>query len=93
MAMNTPPTHSIEIAYPDELLQELDEQQLTRLASEAFYVRLYAEGKISSGHAGAMLGLTRSAFLDLLGHYGVSYFDEQTDLAEDMRAASTTGEQ
>ena len=56
-----------------------------RLAREVFYVRLYQEGKISSGRAGALLGLSRSDFLDLLSRYNVSYFDENTDLAEDLR--------
>jgi len=34
-----------------------------------------------------MLGISRSDFFDLLGRYGVSYFDEQTNLAEDLRNA------
>ena len=64
-----------------------EDDRAQRLACEAFYVRLYQEGKISSGRAGALLGLSRSDFLDLLGRYNVSYFDENTDLAEDVRNA------
>lgn len=79
--------HSLQIDYPADILGEMSAEQLEQLAREAFYVRLYEQGKISSGRAGAMLGMTRSDFLDLLGRYGVSYFDEHTDLQEDLRNA------
>ncbi len=75
----------VEIEYPAEILDEMSSEQVQRLAREAFYVRLYQEGKISSGRAGALLGISRTDFLDLLGKYGVSYFDDDTDLAEDLR--------
>lgn len=86
--MTIPPAEEIrrvEIEYPVEILDEMSSEQVQRLAREAFYVRLYQEGKISSGRAGALLGLSRSDFLDLLGRYNVSFFDESTDLAEDLR--------
>lgn len=89
--MATSPTHDntqkVEIEYPADLLNDMSGEQVQRLAREAFYVRLYAQGKISSGRAGAQLGLSRSDFLDLLSAYGVSYFDESADLAEDLRNA------
>jgi len=80
-------SHHIAFDYPDELLQVRNEAELLQLAQEAFYVRLYHQGAISSARAAALLGLGRVAFLDLLGAYGVSYFDEETDLAEDARNA------
>jgi predicted HTH domain antitoxin len=83
---------TIEIEFPAELLNELSGEQVRRLAREAFYVRLYEQGRISSGRAGALLGISRSDFLDLLGQYGVSYFDEETDLAADARNASQAHE-
>jgi predicted HTH domain antitoxin len=86
-------TRSVQIEYPADLSGELSDEQLARLAREAFYVRLYQQGVISSGRAGALLGMTRSDFLDLLGRYGVSYFDEYTDLADDLRNARRAQEQ
>jgi hypothetical protein len=80
-------THRIEFEYPDDLLGAINDAELQRIAREAFYVRLYQQGAISSGRAGALLGIGRVAFLDLLGAYGVSYFDEETNLAEDLRNA------
>jgi len=78
---------SLQIDFPADLLNEVSLEELQRVAREAFYVRLYEQGKISSGRAGAILGIGRSDFLDLLGRYGVSYFDEQTNLSEDLRNA------
>ena len=57
------------------------------IAQEALVVRLYDRGLISSGQGATMLTMTRSDFLDLLGTYGVSYFDEQIDFAEELRNA------
>ena len=80
-------THRLYVDYPADLLNEMSVQQIEQLAREAFYVRLYEQGKISSGRAGAQLGLSRVGFLDFLSRYGVSHFDDETDLAEDLRHA------
>lgn len=86
MASPTEPnTQRVEVEYPAEILDEMSSEQVQRLAREALMARLYQDGKVSSGRAGAFLGISRSDFLDLLGQYNVSYFDEQTDLAEDLR--------
>jgi predicted HTH domain antitoxin len=36
--------------------------------------RLFEEGKLSSGQAAEMVGLSKRAFIELLGKYGVSVF-------------------
>ena len=77
----------LEIECPAELLDtsEHAEARLRRLAQEAFLIRLYGLGEISSGRAAEMLQMSRRAFLDLLGRYGVSIFDEQADLEIEAR--------
>jgi len=80
-------TRHVDVAYPDSLLTNLSEEQVRVLAQEALYVRLYDRGLISSGEAATMLNLTRSDFLDLLGAYGVSYFDEHIDFDQEMTNA------
>ncbi len=76
----------VEVEYPDEALASgLDEAQIKALAREALYVRLYEQGVLSSGRAASLLGLTRWEFLDLLGRYGVSYFDDTVDFDEELR--------
>lgn len=70
---------TLHIDYPDDLLRGMDEERLTALAREALFVRLYEQGLLSSGQAAQALGVTRWDFLDLLGQYGVSYFDEHIE--------------
>lgn len=41
--------------------------------------KLYEDGKLSSGQAAAMVGLTKRAFIELLGKYGVSVFSSSID--------------
>jgi predicted HTH domain antitoxin len=72
----------LEIACPAELLTPIGHTKaaLQQLAQEAFLVRLYQLGEISSGRAAEILQMPRREFLDLLGRYGVSVLDEQLDL-------------
>ncbi len=72
----------LEIDCPDELLTPAGQTRavLAQVAQEAFLVRLYQLGEISSGRAAEILHVSRRAFLDVLGRYGVGVFDEQVDL-------------
>ena len=58
-------------------------QQLEALAFEALVVRLYALGELSSGEGAKLLDLSRREFLDLLGQYNVSLFDDEIDLKKE----------
>jgi len=72
----------LEIACPEELLRtgQKTKAELEKLAQEAFLVRLYDLGQMSSGRAAEILRVCRREFLDLAGRFGVSVFDEQVDL-------------
>lgn len=78
---------TIAIECPAEWLGPTGQTQgeLEKLAQEAFLVRLYEMGQLSSGRAAALLHLSRREFLDLLGRYGVSVFDEEVDLEAEAR--------
>jgi predicted HTH domain antitoxin len=81
----------INIEYPESLANTL------RLSSNDFalemktssLVKLYELGKVSSGVAAKVLGLSRLEFLDLLARYNVSVLDEYDidDLNEDIANA------
>jgi predicted HTH domain antitoxin len=77
----------IQIDCPQDLLGLPGQNKATleRLAQEAFLVRLYGLGMISSSRAAEILGMSRRAFLDLLGQFAVSVFDEQMDLEGEAR--------
>lgn len=78
---------AIEILIPDDALGDINDAQLGALAREAVLVHLYERGLISSGRAAQVLGITRWDFLDLLGTYGVSFFDDRADLEQEVRNA------
>ncbi len=48
--------------------------------------KLYELGKLSSGQAAEVAGLSKRAFLELLGKYNVSVFGyDETELEEDLK--------
>ncbi len=72
---------TLHLQLPDDLLAAKSRAQLESLVQEALLVKLFQQGEISSGYAAEVLGISRRAFLDLLGQYGVSLFLEDTDVA------------
>lgn len=78
---------TLRIELPDDALDGMSEEQAQAVAREALLVKLYDLGMISTGRAAEILGISRRVFLDLLGEYGVSEFDEEMELAEEMRDA------
>ena len=73
---------TLNISLPDDIRKALSigEEELAALALEALLVRLYELGDLSSGKAAEILRITRREFLDVLGAYGVTIFDEDVDL-------------
>lgn len=50
--------------------------------------KLYEEGKLSSGQAAMIAGLSKRTFIELLGRYGVSVFSTSlSDLESDIANA------
>lgn len=75
----------VELEVPAE--SALGHEEARQLARESFYVELYRLGLIGSGRAAALLGMDRSAFLDLLSAHGVSWWDDTMDIAQETRNA------
>lgn len=60
-----------------------DKEALMAIAS-----RLYEKGRLSVGQAAELAGLSKSAFMEILGSYGVSVFNyPSTDLDRDIENA------
>ena len=74
---------TLEVDIPDELLRSRSKSELAALAQEALLIKLFQQGEISSGYAAQALGISRRAFLDLLGQYGVSMFAEDSDVGQE----------
>jgi predicted HTH domain antitoxin len=72
----------LHLQVPEQFIGK-SQQQLEELAFEALVVRLYALGELSSGEGARLLDLTRREFLDLLGQYNVSLFDDEIDFKKE----------
>jgi predicted HTH domain antitoxin len=67
---------------PDTI--DFDQEEATFILAS----KLYEKGKISLGQGAEMVGLSKMAFMEMLGKYGVSIFNYPLeDLAEDVKNA------
>lgn len=72
----------IELHIPDEV--DLKDYDFSMIIAS----KLYEDGKLSAGQAAEMAGLSKRAFIELLGRYGVSDFSTSlSDLASDIANA------
>jgi len=73
---------TVSLKIPDSV--DLGEWDLSMIVA----VKLYEEAKLSAGQAAQMVGLSKRAFIEMLGKYGVSIFsDSVSDLHQDIENA------
>ena len=73
---------TLTLQLPDSL--DINAAELTMLVAS----RLYEQGKLSLGQAAELAGLSKPAFAQELGRYGVSLFNyPASDLARDIANA------
>lgn len=73
---------TIKLQIPDEV--DLKEYDFSMIIAS----KLYEDGKLSSGQAAKIARLSKRAFIELLGRYGVSVFSTSlTDLKSDIANA------
>lgn len=71
---------TLTIKIPDAVELE-DREMIMYLAS-----RLYEESKLSLGQAAELAGLSKRAFMEILGQYGVSLFNyDESELVEELK--------
>jgi predicted HTH domain antitoxin len=78
-------TVTVQLELPEELARQLDPSgaEVAARALEAIVVQLFHQGRISSGRAARVLGISRRDFRALLRSWDVPYFDLT---AEELRA-------
>lgn len=78
----------IKIGYPASLVLslKLDVKAFKSEIKTSSLVKLYELGKVSSGTAASVLGISRIDFLDVLSEYKVSMLDTE-ELDEDIKNA------
>ena len=73
---------TLTLEIPDHI--DLESHELKTILA----TRLYEKGKLSLGQASEMVGLSKHSFAELLGKYGVNYFNQsEDDLLDDIRNA------
>lgn len=82
----------INIEYPESLANSLKLSDIDDFKSEmktSSMVKLFEMGKVSSGIAARVLGISRVDFLELLAKYNVSMLGQlnSTDLTEEIENA------
>lgn len=81
---------TVKIECPDEILISLKEtpEEFKQEVSMAAAAKLYELGKLSSGRAAQLAGISRVSFLQALTKYGVSVFNlTPEDLKDDVTNA------
>ncbi len=69
-------TVTMKITVPRVLLSlGLRKEQIQNEVEKWLVISLFREGKISSGKAGSLLGISRRDFLALLDREGIAYLD------------------
>lgn len=82
--------HQLTISYEDDVLWALQKQpeEFESEARRLLAIKLYETGRLSTGLAANLAGVTREAFYYLLGEYGLSTLDaDAADLEEDLKNA------
>jgi predicted HTH domain antitoxin len=76
----------IAVSYPETLAASLKMQdsEFEREIKTISMVKLYELGKVSSGMAAGVLGISRLAFLDMLAAHRVSCFSDADELEADF---------
>lgn len=73
---------TIQLNIPDNL--DLKDYDFSMIVA----AKLYEDAKLSSGQAAEMVGLSKRAFIEMLGKYGVSVFSQSvSDLQSDIKNA------
>lgn len=72
----------ITINLPDNI--DIDEKEISTMLA----AQLYDKGKLSLGQAADLIGLSKEAFMNVIGKYGVSIFGETlSDIEKDLKNA------
>jgi predicted HTH domain antitoxin len=79
---------TFNIRVPGNILDlGLTQEEVQRRVSEWLAFSLFSEGKISSGRAGKLLGITRPEFIELLRTRGIAYVNYSEDeIKEELEA-------
>lgn len=81
---------TLEIQLPAPLLRlGISREEISHRITEWLVLSLFVEGRLSSGKAGQLLGISRIEFLALLRKQGIAYVDYTEDeLADEWQSVA-----
>lgn len=79
---------TLNVRVPNSLLKfGLTQEEIQRHVSEWLVFSLFSDGKISSGKAGKLLGISRLEFIKLLQARGIAFINfTEDELSEELDA-------
>lgn len=79
---------TFNVKIPSNLLNlGLEQEEIQRRISEWLVFSLFSEGKVSSGKAGKLLGISRLEFIQLLKNRGIAFINYSEDeVKEELQA-------
>jgi len=79
---------TFNVQIPSRLLKlGLEQEDIQRRISEWLVFSLFSEGKVSSGKAGKLLGISRLEFIQLLKTRGIAFINYSEDeVKEELQA-------
>jgi len=79
---------TFNVKIPSNLLNlGLEQDEIQRRISEWLVFSLFSEGKVSSGKAGKLLGISRLEFIQLLKTRGIAFINYSEDeVKEELKA-------
>jgi len=81
------------LQYPTEVLDALQQQpaELEAEARRLLAIKLYETGRLSSGLAAKLAGMSREAFFEALAQHNLSPFASAEELEQDLDNARRAG--
>ena len=86
------PSRRIRVSLPAQIVQLIDPTgtQTSVRVAEALVLELFREGRISSGKAAELLGISKDTFRGLLKERGIPYFRRTyEEVLDDAREAAS----
>ena len=82
-----------EYEVPDEVFDEsFSEVAFLQQLKEDAIIKLFAAGRLASGYAASLLGITRRDFLELIAQQDIPFIEyTETDLAADLQTLEALG--
>ncbi|MDQ1326776.1 MAG: hypothetical protein QG641_56 [Candidatus Poribacteria bacterium] len=85
-------TLEISLDFATEIPYEIDKEEIQETLKKQIVLHFFKEGKISSGKAAEMLGITKSEMLDIIYSEGIPYYDyNDKDIKLEFEASKKLG--